>query len=90
MKLPITGRLKMLIEDTYNHSGSKVVLVSHSLGGLTTSTFLHTMSQQWKDQYVHAWVSAAGVFGGAVKVLETLGSRHFKLLSNTENSSMIL
>ena len=67
----------MLIEDAYNHSGSKVVLVSHSLGGLTTSTFLHTMSQQWKDQYVHAWVSAAGVFGGAVKVLETLGSRHF-------------
>lgn len=67
-------KLKILIEDTYNHSGSKVVLVSHSLGGLTTSTFLHTMSQQWKDQYVHAWVSAAGVFGGAVKEVKVLVS----------------
>lgn len=65
----ILNRLKKLVEDTYKTSGNeKVVLVSHSLGGLTISTFLHSVSQQWKDTYLHAWVSAAGVFGGAVKV----------------------
>ena len=51
-------RLKKLIEDTYAAANdTKVVLITHSLGGLITSTFLHTVSQQWKDQHLHAWVS---------------------------------
>lgn len=61
--------LQGLIEDTYkSNNNTRVVVISHSLGGLTMSTFLHSVSKQWKDKYIHAWVSAAGVFGGAVKV----------------------
>lgn len=68
-------RLKKLIEDTYKASNSsKVVLISHSLGGLTTSTFLNTLSEEWKDKHIHAWVSAAGVFGGAIKEVKVLVS----------------
>jgi len=67
--------LKKLIEDTYKlNNSTKVVLISHSLGGLTMSTFLHSLPQQWKDKHIHAWVSAAGVFGGAVKEVKVLVS----------------
>jgi len=83
-------RLKKLIEDTYGASNNtKVVLITHSLGGLTTSTFLHTVSQQWKDKHLHAWVSAAGVFGGAVKEVKVLVSHGIDNLPDFISSRLV-
>eukprot|EP00116_Pleurobrachia_bachei_P006591 sb/3466853/ len=69
------NRLKELIEETVQkNGGKKVVLISHSLGGPTTSTFLHSMTQEWRDANIDSWISISGVFGGALKVVKAMVS----------------
>jgi len=40
------------------------------MGGCMTLKFLRDQTQSWKDKYVRALVSLAGVWGGAVKALK--------------------
>ena len=69
------SRLRALIESTYSlNSNRSVAIISHSLGSLMTSTFLHTVSQDWKDKYVHSWSSLGGVLGGSLKEVKVLVS----------------
>lgn len=67
--------LQSLIEDTYTRNGnSPVVLLSHSMGCLMSLYFLNHQSQQWKDQYIKAWIPVSGVWGGTAKILRLLAS----------------
>ena len=67
--------LAALVEETYaGNGGSKVVLVSHSLGSLITLRFLHGRGQAWKDAYVAGWVSASGLWGGSAQELEVFAT----------------
>lgn len=60
----------------YNTNGeSKVTLVTHSMGSLVTLHFLtQHVSQQWKDKYIDQFISMAGVWLGAAKIVKALAS----------------
>ena len=68
--------LQMLVENMYNtNEESKVTLVSHSMGSLVTHHFLtQHVSQQWKDKYIDQFISMAGVWLGAAKIIKALVS----------------
>jgi len=62
--------LKELVEDTSrSNDGSRVVLVSHSMGCLQVHYFLAQQTQSWKDRFVEKWIPLAGPWGGAAKEL---------------------
>lgn len=56
--------LKKLIEDTSAATGSRVSLVSHSMGCLQTLYLLNQQTQAWKDQYIEKWIPMSGPYGG--------------------------
>lgn len=66
--------MKSLVEDTFNNQGSKVALVSHSMGCLYTLHFLNTMTQEWKDNHILIWVPMAPVFGGSSNIISLMAS----------------
>lgn len=60
-------RLKLLIEDTRSlNSGSPVILVSHSLGGLFALHFLNRMTAEWKRDNVKLFVPIGTPWAGTV------------------------
>lgn len=62
-----TADLKQLIEETSHATGSRVSLVSHSMGCLQVLYLLNHQTQEWKDKYVEKWVPLAGPFGGSAQ-----------------------
>jgi len=62
-------RLKGLIEETSKAQGSRVSLVSHSMGCLQVLFLLNQQTQEWKDQYVEKWIPLSGPFGGSAQEL---------------------
>ncbi|KAK3859909.1 hypothetical protein Pcinc_034009 [Petrolisthes cinctipes] len=64
-------RLQTLIEDTYQSTGGRrVVLAAHSLGGSLVLYFLTHQPQEWKDRYLEALVTLSGAWGGGVKAVK--------------------
>ncbi|XP_077982813.1 lysosomal phospholipase A and acyltransferase-like [Glandiceps talaboti] len=67
--------LTMLIEDTYKNNGnSRVVLITHSMGGPYALYLLNHKTQQWKDKYIKAIATIGGPWIGAIKVLRVFAS----------------
>lgn len=67
--------LKSLIEDTYvKNNKTSVILLSHSLGCPYTHHFLSKMSQDWKDTYIKVWITLAGAWAGAAKLMRIYAS----------------
>ncbi|KAL8603156.1 hypothetical protein ACOMHN_059328 [Nucella lapillus] len=67
--------LTKLIEDTYAMNGNlPVVVVAHSMGNPTMLYFYNHMAQAWKDKYIRAHVSMAGVWAGAIKPIRLMTS----------------
>ncbi|RUS89695.1 hypothetical protein EGW08_002513 [Elysia chlorotica] len=67
--------LRGLIEDTYAlNNQTRCVLVAHSMGNPVLLYFLNHQPRAWKDKYVHALVSLAGVWAGAVKIVRLFAS----------------
>ncbi|CAH1270757.1 PLA2G15 [Branchiostoma lanceolatum] len=61
---------KQLIEETYyKNNHSRVVLVTHSMGGPYALLFLNSMEQGWKDKFVKSIIALAGPWGGAAKTM---------------------
>ena len=55
-----------LIESTYKSNGEKsVILVSHSMGSTMMLYMLNHQPQDWKDKYIRAHISMAGVWAGS-------------------------
>ena len=54
----------------YEESGNKVTLVAHSMGGPVSLYFLNTdngiVTQQWKDKYLHAYITLSGDWAGSL------------------------
>jgi len=61
--------LKQLIEQTADTAGSRVSVVSHSMGCLQTLYLLNHQTQEWKDKYIEKWIPLAGPFGGSATEL---------------------
>ncbi|PIK61798.1 putative group XV phospholipase A2-like [Apostichopus japonicus] len=69
------SQLKTLIEETYTlNNQRKVVIITHSLGGLFGLYFLNHMEQSWKEKYVQAYAPIASPFAGAAKVMRLFAS----------------
>ncbi|CAD5114306.1 unnamed protein product [Dimorphilus gyrociliatus] len=59
-------KLKILIEETTNLNKQKVVLFSHSLGGIFTLYFLQIMPRVWKDKHIDNFVAVNSPWGGTI------------------------
>ncbi|BFU23631.1 lecithin:cholesterol acyltransferase domain containing protein [Entamoeba histolytica HM-1:IMSS-B] len=57
-------KVKELIIKAYENTGNKVVLVSHSMGGLTTYILLDKLGKEFCDKYIHRWVAMSTPFIG--------------------------
>ncbi|KAF2069107.1 hypothetical protein CYY_009571 [Polysphondylium violaceum] len=69
------SKFQQLIEDTYTNNGNqRVVLISHSMGGLVTTAFLNTMTEAWRDQYIDTFVPMSAPWSGAPKSIENVVS----------------
>ena len=67
--------LRRLVEATSAAAGgARVVLVSHSMGGLQALYFLNSMSAAWKATYVAKWVAISAPLAGAAKELQLFAS----------------
>ena len=74
-------RLKLLVEEMYNDTGSAVALVVHSLGGPMSLYFLNSdlVNQEWKEKYIKVYIPLSGAFGGASAALEAVVSGNLAL-----------
>jgi len=61
--------LRALIEETVHATGSRVSLISHSMGCLQALYLLNQQPQAWKDEFIQRWIPLAGPFGGAAKLM---------------------
>ena len=79
--------LTKLIESTYAENGNlPVVIVAHSMGNPVMLYFYNHQPQAWKDKYLRAHVSLAGVWAGAVKTVRLMTSGKFSgILKNHGN-----
>ena len=60
-----------MIESTYLNNGKEpVILIAHSMGSPMTLYFLNRKTQAWKDKYVKAYITMAGVWGGTVRAMK--------------------
>ena len=72
-------RVKLQIEEMYAESeGTKVTLVAHSMGAPTSLYFLNTdnglVTQDWKDKYIHAYITLSGAWAGSPIVVREIVS----------------
>ena len=51
-----------------------MILLSHSLGCPYTHYFLSKMSQDWKDTHIKVWITLAGAWAGAAKLMRIYAS----------------
>jgi len=64
--------LRLLIEETYRKNGGKqVVLIAHSMGGLTTRKFLGEQEKEWKKKYIRFLITLTVPWAGCVKAIES-------------------
>ncbi|XP_068241511.1 lysosomal phospholipase A and acyltransferase-like [Palaemon carinicauda] len=63
-------KLRRLIEETYQYSGHKVMLILHSMGAPMIRYFLKHQPQHWKNKHIETVVSLAGAWGGSVKAVK--------------------
>lgn len=64
-------QLRSMIEETYVTNGKeRVVLLTHSMGGVMSLRFLQLQSAKWKQKYIRALVSLSAPWGGSVKALK--------------------
>ena len=82
------SKVQALIEQMYKDGGNKkVTLVAHSMGGQVTLYFLNNIvTQSWKDTYIHAFITLAGVWSGGSYALQTeISGRSLKAFKSAKH-----
>ncbi|XP_067905710.1 phosphatidylcholine-sterol acyltransferase isoform X1 [Heterodontus francisci] len=67
-------KLKKMIEEMHRAYGKPVYLLGHSMGNLYILHFLKEQPQEWKDKFIHGFISLGAPWGGTVKSLAVLTS----------------
>jgi hypothetical protein len=62
-------RLTDLIEKGYKRNNKPIIIISLSLGCLVSYRYLASLSQEWKDKYLKAYVPISGSYGGTPSAL---------------------
>jgi hypothetical protein len=66
-------QVKEMVEDAFEKSQTKVILLTHSLGALFGHYFLtHVVDAEWKDKFIQAWIPIAPAYGGVILGLKQL------------------
>merc|ERR1712110_45104 len=67
------AQFKALVEKLYADNGNTpVYTICHSMGNLEFASFMKTVDQAWKDQYIGGFISAAAPWTGASETVRTL------------------
>ncbi|CAF5182365.1 unnamed protein product, partial [Rotaria magnacalcarata] len=62
-----------LVQDTYElNNQTKIVLVTHSMGGPFALYWLHRQTEEFKTKYIRSMVNIAAPWGGAIKALRLM------------------
>ena len=66
--------LKQLIQTIYEQNdNTKVTIVVHSMGGPVSLYFLtRLVSQEWKDTYIHSYITLSGAWSGGNAIMQNL------------------
>jgi len=64
--------LQVLIEKAVKSTGSKAVLITHSMGCPFSYYFLRRMGDDWVQQNIHMYIPIAPAWMGAVKALDMM------------------
>ena len=68
-------QLRNMVETIFEQSQTKVTLLTHSLGALFGHYFLtQVVDDEWKAQYIHAWIPISPAYGGVILGLKQLVS----------------
>ncbi|OAF64011.1 Lecithin-cholesterol acyltransferase [Intoshia linei] len=66
-------KLKILIEQTYQiNRNKKVVILSHSFGGIVCNIFLNKMAKNWRSKYIKSLITFGTPWGGTLKSLNMI------------------
>nr|BAJ99511.1 predicted protein [Hordeum vulgare subsp. vulgare] len=69
------ANLTKLVTETYEQNNqTKIVFITHSMGGPFALYWLHHQSQKFKDKYIQSMVNIAAPWGGAIKALRLMAS----------------
>ncbi|KAL7715638.1 1-O-acylceramide synthase [Entamoeba marina] len=60
---------KNLIQQTVENTGRKVVIISHSMGGLITYKLLDYLGPNFTDTYIERWIAISAPFLGSVETM---------------------
>jgi len=67
------AQFKALVEKLYADNGNTpVYTICHSMGNLEFTSFMETVDQAWKDQYIGGFISAAAPWSGASGTVRTI------------------
>lgn len=70
----------MIEETSAINSGKRVNIICHSLGCLQSIHFLNSQSLNWRNKYIHGYITLAGPWGGSTEALQaTLIGLDFKI-----------
>ena len=83
-------KLQSLVEEMYNVGNGGVTIIVHSMGGPVSLYFLTSVvSQEWKDQYIHAYIPLSPAYAGAFGNLEAIlfGNHVIKNVASGKDST---
>ena len=82
-------KLQSLVEEMYNVGNGGVTIIVHSMGGPVSLYFLTSVvSQEWKDQFIHAYIPLSPAYAGAFNLEAILfGNQVIKLAASGEDST---
>ena len=84
------SKLQSLVEEMYSIGNGGVTIVVHSMGGPVSLYFLtNVVSQEWKDQYIHAYIPLSPAYAGAFGNLDVIlyGNKLIMNVANGEDST---
>ena len=61
----LNNKFSRIIEEMFKISGKKVIIVTHSMGGVVTWHNLLKMKQEHKDKMIESWIAIAPAFLGS-------------------------
>ncbi|CAF1205723.1 unnamed protein product [Rotaria sp. Silwood1] len=69
------NNLTQLVIDTYEKNNqTKIIFITHSMGGPFALYWLHQQTNSFKEKYIHSMINIAAPWGGAIKALRLMAS----------------